>query len=93
MMGQYRRTAAFDEEEFEDDLVVMNTRTQAVVTINGTARVVWEALAEGASLDDLVALFAEAFPDTDPKALRRDVADILARLEEAELAVVADDDG
>ena len=93
MMEKYQRTDAFDEEEFEDDLVVMNTRTLAVVTLNGTARVVWEALADGASHDDLVALFAEAFPDTDPKALERDVADILARLEEAELAVVAGDDG
>ena len=93
MMEKYQRTDAFDEEEFEDDLVVMNTRTLAVVTLNGTARVVWEALADGASHDDLVALFAEAFPDTDPKALERDVADILARLEKAELAVVAGDDG
>ncbi|MEE8202758.1 MAG: PqqD family protein [Alphaproteobacteria bacterium] len=93
MMEKYQRTDAFDEEEFEDDLVVMNTRTQAVVALNGTARVVWEALAEGATHDDLVALFVEAFPDTDPKALERDVADILARLEKAELVAVAGDDG
>ncbi len=92
MMEQYRRTEAFDEEEFDDDLVVMNTRTLAVVTLNGTARVVWEALAEGASHDDLVALFAEAFPDADAGALERDVAAILARLEEAELVAVANDD-
>ncbi len=92
MMEKYQRTDAFDEEEFEDDLVVMNTRTQAVVALNGTARVVWEALAEGASRDDLAALLAELFPNADPDVLARDVAVILARLEEAELVAVANDE-
>ncbi|MEE8275378.1 MAG: PqqD family protein [Alphaproteobacteria bacterium] len=84
MSKLYRRIGAVDEEEFGHDLVVMNTRTLAVVTLNGTARVVWEALAEGASRDDLVALFPEAFAATDRDAVKRYVAAILARLENAE---------
>ncbi len=92
MMEKYQRTDAFDEEEFEHDLVVMNTRTLVIGTFNGTARVIWEALAEGASHDDLVALFREARPDADPDALERDVADNLAWLEEAELVAVATDE-
>ncbi len=87
------RIDAVDEEEFEHDLVVMNTRTLGIGTFNGTARVIWDALADGASLGDLVALFREARPDADPDALERDVAALLARLDEAELAVVAGDGG
>ncbi len=92
MMEKYQRTDAFDEEEFEDDLVVMNTRTQAVVALNGTARVIWDALAKGASHDDLVALLAEAFPATDRDAVKRYVVEALARLEDGELVTVANDE-
>ncbi len=92
MSKLYKRIDAVDEEEFEHDLVVMNTRTLVIGTFNGTARVMWDALADGASLGDLVALSLEAFPDADPDVLARDVAVILARLEEAELVAVANDE-
>ena len=50
MSKLYKRIDAVEEEEFGDDLVVMNTRTQVVSTLNGTARVVWDALAKGEEL-------------------------------------------
>ncbi len=81
----YRRIAETDEEAFQEDLVVMNTETQAVVALNGTARIVWDALAEGASLDDLVDLFAEAFPGADRETLEDDARTLLARLDDAGL--------
>ncbi len=92
MSKLYKRIDAVEDEEFGDDLVIMNTRTQAVGTLNGTARVVWDALANGASHDDLAALLAEAFPATDRDAVRRDVVEALARLEESELVAVANDE-
>ncbi len=92
MSKLYKRIEAVEEQEFEHDLVVMNTRTLVIGTFNGTARVIWDALAEGASHDDLVALFPETFPNVDPDALEREVAAILARLEEADLVAVANDE-
>ena len=92
MSKLYKRIDAVDEEEFGHDLVVMNTRTLVIGTFNGTARVMWDALAEGASRDDLAALLAEFFPNADPDVLARDVAVILARLEEADLVAVANDE-
>ncbi|MFQ5785778.1 MAG: PqqD family protein [Alphaproteobacteria bacterium] len=93
MTAFYRRIAAVDEEEFEDDLVVMNTATHAVVTLNCTARVVWEALAEGATRDDLLALFATVLPGTAPEDLRRDIVATLTELEGAGLLIVRTTDG
>ncbi len=90
MNTRYRRVHTVEEEEFEDDLVVMHAVSHAVVTLNASARVIWEALAEPVSLDDLAALFAEAFPDAVAVALRGDIGDILARLEDAELLTAAD---
>ncbi len=92
MSKLYKRIDAVEEEEFGGDLVVMNTRTQVVGTFNGTTRVIWDALAKGASHDDLVALLAEAFPATDRDAVKRYVVEALARLEDGELVTVANDE-
>jgi|GEM_PF-1157171 len=89
MTQVYRRITETDEEAFQEDLVVLNTETQAVVTLNGTARIVWDALAEGTSLADLVDLFAEAFPGADRETLESDARALLARLDDAGLLAAA----
>jgi len=81
----YRRAARFDRETLADDLILMNPDSRAVVVLNATAQLVWDALAEGASLDDLVAVFAAA--GADAASVRADVAATLDRLVEAGLAV------
>jgi hypothetical protein len=82
----YRRAAAFDAETLADDLILMNPATRAVVVLNATGRLVWEALAEGAAATDVATLFRRAFPGTAPEAIERDVAATIARLVEAGLA-------
>jgi hypothetical protein len=81
--------ATVEEEEFEDDLVIMNTSTETVVTLNGAARLVWTALVDDVTLEQLAALFFEAIPDADPAAVRRDIAATLESLSEAELVTVS----
>ena len=85
-MALYRRSAAFDHEVLEDDLILMNPESLAVVVLNAAGQVVWTALEAGATVDDLVGMFGEAFPGTAPDTLRRDIADILDRLLTAGLA-------
>lgn len=83
----YRRTGSFDQEELENELVVMELDSQAVVTLNPTGRMVWEALEGGATLDELDAIFREAYPEVEPAALRRDIQGVLDTLSAAGLAV------
>ena len=90
MTTTYRRTASFDQETLEDELVVMETESQAVVTLNPTGQMVWEAIAEAATAADVEAVFREAFPGVDPAALGRDVRAVLDTLVAADLAIVED---
>ena len=86
MTTRYHRTASFECEELEDELVIMELASQAVVTLNSTGRAVWDGLDGGATLDDLDAIFRAAFPDTDASILRRDIQGVLDTLVVAGLA-------
>ena len=86
MTTLYHRTASFDCEELEDELVIMELESQAVVTLNITGQAVWDGLDGGATLDDFDAMFREAFPDTDAGILRRDIQEVLDTLVAAGLA-------
>ena len=88
--GLYRRSELCDQETLEGDLIVMNTETFEVVTLNATAQAVWEVLANPVDVDDVVAIFAEAFPDMERAELRDDIEGILQTLLDAELVVAAD---
>ncbi len=90
MTAVYRRAALFDQEELGDELVVMETESQAVVTLNPTGQMVWEAIADDATAEDIEAVFRAAFPDIDPATLRRDVHDVLDTLVAADLAIVGE---
>ena len=81
----YCRTNAFDQEELDDELVVMELESQSIVTLNPTGRLVWEILDEAASRDEILALIAEAFPDVDRDSLKTDIQAVLDTLVAARL--------
>ncbi len=85
MTTVYRRTDSFDHEEFEDELVVMELESQAVVTLNATGRMVWEALESVTTLDQIDELLRGIFPDIDTDTLRRDIQSVLDTLAAARL--------
>lgn len=76
----YRRCKAYDSETLDDELVVMNTESGAVVTLNPTAQAIWQALESGASAEELQAAFRETFPRIAPERLEGDIAATLDRL-------------
>ena len=86
MTVRYHRTVSFECEELDDELVIMELESQAVVTLNSTGQAVWDGLDGGATLDDLDAIFREAFPDVDAGMLRNDIQGVLDTLEAAGLA-------
>ena len=83
----YRRSEQCDQETLDGDLIVMNTESFEVVTLNATAQAVWEVLANPVDIEDIVALFAEGFPDMERDELRDDIEAILQTLLDAELVV------
>ena len=81
----YHRTGSFDQEELDDELVVMEVESQAIVTLNPTGRLVWEMLDGAATCDEIQALIADAFPDVDGDSLKSDIQAVLDTLVAARL--------
>ena len=77
MILVYRRAGSFDQEELDDELVVMELESQAIVTLNPTGRLVWEMLDGAAAAADIQALIGNAFPDIDGDSLEGDIQAVL----------------
>ena len=89
----YRRAGSFDQEELDDELVVMELESQAIVTLNRTGRLVWEMLDQAASCDEIQALIGDAFPDVDGDHLKADIQAVLDTLVAARLVTSASSGG
>ena len=78
-----RNPQAVSRQVGEETLVMMPEQRQ-LHTLNETAGVIWEALAEPRSPDEIVDVITRRF-DCDRETAARDVAEYLRRLEEAGL--------
>ena len=86
MTTTYRRTSSFESEELEDELVIMERDSRAMVTLNPAGRLVWEAIENRVTLDELEAVFRDVFPNLDEETMRHDIQDALDALVTAGLA-------
>ncbi len=73
MNSRFMQNENFDAEILGEDLVLMNNKTREVLTLNPTARAVWESLDGRPSGDEIAEAFEGVFPDIDKAALRRDI--------------------
>jgi hypothetical protein len=73
MNSRFMQNENFDAEILGEDLVLMNNKTREVLTLNPTARAVWESLDGRPSVDEIAEAFEGVFPDIDKAALRRDI--------------------
>jgi len=55
------RSEAVDWRQVDDEIVVLIKDSSTYVAVNSAGAVIWPALAEGATRDDLVALLQERF--------------------------------
>jgi hypothetical protein len=62
------RDADLDWREVEGELVALDLRESRYLAINRTGRVLWAALAEGATRDELIVRLVEAFDIERPRA-------------------------
>jgi hypothetical protein len=72
--------------EVGDELVVLELSTSTYLTLNGTAKQLWEGLAGGSTLDMLVSMLADRYTISVQQA-RSDTESFLSALAERELLV------
>ncbi len=70
--------------EVGDELVVLELSTSTYLTLNGTARHIWEALASGSTVDELVRAISDRYR-VPIETARADVEAFLGDLEGREL--------
>ncbi len=85
MTLSYRRTGSFDQEELDDELVVMETESQAIVTLNATGHLVWDMLDQATTAEEILTLIGDGFPDVDKDSLQADIQAVLDTLVAARL--------
>jgi hypothetical protein len=72
--------------EVEDELIVLELPTSTYVTLNGTAKQLWEALVSGATIDALVELLVQCYGITSEEA-RADAESFLSALSARSLLI------
>ena len=88
MTTTYRRTSSYECEELEDELVVMECDSKAVVTLNPAGRLIWEALENRVTLDELEAVFRDVLPKLGEGRIRDDIRGVLDALVTAGLVFI-----
>ncbi len=76
-MQRYRQNPLVTETSVDDDLFLVEPEGKEIYHLDATASGLWRALAEPSSLDELTDVFNQAFTDSDPEQIERDVAQAL----------------
>ncbi len=84
-----RKGTAVDEDVIDGDLILMNLDTRQVTILNAAARVLWEAVEDFPTRDDLMGLLREAFPERPAAELERELDAVLGTLTEQGFLVAA----
>lgn len=75
------RTDGLQSTTVDDDLVVLNLRTNNYISIDRVGRRVWELLEKPTRVGDLIAALAEEF-EADPSIVEADVTAFLGELDD-----------
>ncbi|MDP7547097.1 MAG: PqqD family protein [Alphaproteobacteria bacterium] len=89
-MSRYRRSAGINETPVEDELFLIAGDSGDIFHLDRLAMSIWRALQTPASDEDLLALFAEAFPETPADTIARDLRGALATLLDGALIELCD---
>lgn len=82
------RAEGLPSTEVDDDLVVLNLRTDSYIAIDRIGRRIWELLESPRRVEDLIATLAAEF-DVDPTIVAHDVAPFLDELEREGMVTMA----
>jgi hypothetical protein len=71
--------------ELDDELVLLNPRTQAMFTLNGTGKIIWQSLGQHTN-EEIAVKITEVF-EIDLGTAQKDTSDLLESLEKSGLLV------
>ncbi len=71
--------------ELDDELVLLNPRTQAMFTLNGTGKIIWQHLGKNTA-EEIALKITEVF-EIDLATAKKDTFDLLESLEKSGLLV------
>ncbi len=86
----FRRRPGINETPVENELFLIAGDSGDIFHLDQMAMAIWRALETPAGKADLLALFAEAFPETSTATIERDLAAALATLLQGELIETRD---
>ena len=78
------RPGAVEWRELEQEVVAVDTRKSVYMAVNRSGAILWPALLEGATVDELVDRLVDAY-GVDRSAAARDVDEFVRTLEEQDL--------
>jgi Coenzyme PQQ synthesis protein D (PqqD) len=78
------RDDALEWREVEEQIVALDLKTSRYLALNRSGRVLWERLAGGATMDELIDALVEAY-ELDRERAGADVEALLAQLEDEDL--------
>lgn len=84
-MTRLRRRSDIAITALDGATFLVDARSDAIFHLDALGGGVWAALVEPMTRDDLVALLAEAFPDTPSETITHDVDALLAEFTERDL--------
>jgi len=89
-MSRFRRRPDINETPVENEIFLIADNSGDIYHLDQLAMSIWRALDRPSDEDELVELFAQAFPDTPAETLRRDLRTALATLKDGGLIEVCD---
>ena len=75
--SRYTRTDDTFEMEVEGHIVIVDRRTEQMVTVSEVAGVIWNQLSSASTLDQIVDSCQALYPDVDAGVLIADVTEFL----------------
>lgn len=89
-MTLFARSPLAHTTELDGEAFLARRDRDTILRLNPTAAALWRALAEPTGRDELVALFAAAFPEVEAEHLARDIDGVLGELLTQGMVVVTD---
>jgi hypothetical protein len=84
-LGSLKRAERVTETRVEDDLFLVAVGTGEIVRLDRIGSALWAALEQPSNRADILEVFRDAFPETEPERLAGDIDAALAVLIEAGL--------
>lgn len=87
--ARIRRNPAVHEEAVDDALFLIDEAADAIYHLDALAAALWRILDAEPGLDEVVAVFADAFPEVEPMTVAADVVRAVESLCSSGLAIAA----